>query len=41
MARGAAQDLLFRVRVTASEMRQRSEPDRATGDRIPQRAPVS
>ena len=40
-ARIAAQDLLFRVRVTASEMRQRREPDRETGDRLPRRAPVS
>ena len=34
-----AQDLLFRVRVIASEMRNRTEPGREAGDRLPQ--PIS
>ena len=34
-------DLLFRLRVIASEMRQRNQTDREAGDRIPQRLPVS
>lgn len=40
-ARIAAEDLLFRVRVTASGMRQWHQPDRETGDRIDRRAPTS
>ena len=40
-ARITAQDLLFRVRVIASEMRQRSVPDREAGDRLPRRPPSS
>ena len=40
-SRITAQDLLFRVRVTASEMRQRTRNDREAGDRIPQRLPAS
>jgi hypothetical protein len=40
-SRITAQDLLFRVRVTASEMRQRTRNDREAGDRMPQRLPAS
>jgi Putative zinc-finger len=40
-ARITAQDLLFRVRVMASEMRQRTRTDREAGDRLPQRPPIS
>jgi hypothetical protein len=40
-ARIAAQDLLFRVRVVASEMRQQTKTDRETGDRRTRQAPVS
>jgi hypothetical protein len=40
-ARITRQDLLFRVRVIASEMRQRNRPDREAGDRLPQRLPIS
>ena len=40
-ARITAQDLLFRVRVIASEMRQRTRTDREAGDRLPQRPPIS
>jgi len=36
-----AQDLLFRVRVIAAEMRNRSRTDREAGDRLPQRPPIS
>jgi len=36
-----AQDLLFRVRVIASEMRNRPRTDREAGDRLPQRPPIS
>ena len=36
-----AQDLLFRVRVVASEMRNRTRTDREAGDRPPQRPPIS
>jgi len=35
------QDLLFRVRVIASEMRHRTRTDREAGDRLPQRPPIS
>jgi anti-sigma factor RsiW len=35
------QDLLFRLRVIASEMRQRNKTDREAGDRLPQRMPTS
>ncbi len=35
------EDLLFRLRVIASEMRQRNLPDRATGDSNPRRMPRS
>ena len=35
------EDLLFRLRVIASEMRQRNMPDRATGDPNPRRMPRS
>ncbi len=38
-ARITAQDLLFRVRVIASEMRNRTQPGREAGDRLPQ--PIS
>jgi len=38
-ARITTQDLLFRVRVIASEMRNRTRPDREAGDRLPQ--PIS
>ncbi len=38
-ARITAQDLLFRVRVIATEMRQRTRTDRETGDRITRKAP--
>lgn len=38
-ARITAQDLLFRVRVIASEMRNRTRTDREAGDRLPQ--PIS
>ena len=40
-SRITAQDLLFRVRVIASEMRQRTRTDREAGDRLPQRQPIS
>ncbi len=40
-ARITAQDLLFRVRVIASEMRNRTRTDREAGDRLPQRPPIS
>lgn len=40
-ARIEARDLVFRVRVTASELRRRLEPDREPGDRGRLRAPVS
>ena len=40
-SRITAQDLLFRVRVVASEMRNRTRTDREAGDRIPQRPPIS
>ena len=40
-SRITAQDLLFRVRVIASEMRQRTRTDREAGDRRPQRQPSS
>ena len=40
-SRITTEDLLFRVRVTASEMRQRNRTDREAGDRIPQRLPTS
>ena len=40
-SRITAQDLLFRVRVTASEMRQRTQNDREAVDRIPRRLPAS
>ena len=40
-SRITAQDLLFRVRVIASEMRQRTRTDRDAGDRPPQRQPIS
>jgi anti-sigma factor RsiW len=36
-----AQDLLFRVRVIASEMRNRTLNDREAGDRLPRRPPIS
>jgi len=35
------EDLLFRVRVIASEMRQRTTTDREAGDRAKQRQPIS
>ena len=35
------EDLLFRLRVIASEMRQRNLNDRATGDQLPRRMPTS
>jgi len=35
------EDLLFRLRVIAQEMRQRNQIDRGTGDRVPQRQPTS
>ena len=41
-SRITTEDLLFRVRVIAQEMRQRMQSDRATGDRVPARKmPVS
>ena len=40
-SRIAAQDLLFRVRVISSEMRQRTRTDREDGDRQPRRLPTS
>ncbi len=40
-SRITTQDLLFRVRVIASEMRQRTRNDREAGDRRPQRLPAS
>ncbi|MFA5910283.1 MAG: zf-HC2 domain-containing protein [Vicinamibacterales bacterium] len=40
-SRITAQDLLFRVRVIASEMRNRTRSDREAGDRPPQRLPIS
>jgi anti-sigma factor RsiW len=39
-SRITSEDLLFRVRVIASVMRQRIQ-DRSTGDRVPQRMPIS
>jgi anti-sigma factor RsiW len=36
-----AQDLLFRVRVIASEMSNRTRTDREAGDRLPRRPPIS
>jgi hypothetical protein len=40
-SRITTEDLLFRLRVIASEMRQRNQLDRTTGDRRPQRMPTS
>lgn len=40
-SRITTEDLLFRVRVTASEMRQRTLNDREAGDRLPQKMPIS
>ena len=40
-ARITAHDLLFRVRVIASEMRNRTQTDREAGDRLPRRPPIS
>ncbi len=40
-SRITTQDLLFRVRVIASEMRQRNRTDREAGDRLPPRLPTS
>jgi hypothetical protein len=40
-SRITTEDLLFRLRVIASEMRQRTRADREAGDRIPQRMPTS
>jgi len=40
-SRITTEDLLFRVRVIASEMRNRTRTDREAGDRIPQRPPIS
>ena len=39
-SRITTEDLLFRLRVIASEMRQRNRTDREAGDRIPQRLPL-
>lgn len=40
-ARITTEDLIFRVRVVASEMRQQNRIDREAGDRIPRRLPAS
>ncbi len=40
-SRITTEDLLFRLRVIASEMRQRTRTDREAGDRPPQRMPTS
>ena len=40
-SRITTEDLLFRLRVIASEMRQRTISDRATGGRVQQRQPIS
>lgn len=40
-SRITTEDLLFRLRVIASEMRQRNKTDREAGDRSPQRVPAS
>jgi len=40
-SRITTEDLLFRLRVIASEMRQRTLNDRATGGRVQQRQPIS
>jgi anti-sigma factor RsiW len=40
-SRITTQDLLFRLRVIASEMRQRTRTDREAGDRLPQKMPTS
>ena len=40
-SRITTEDLLFRLRVIASEMRQRNQTDREAGDRIPPRLPTS
>ena len=40
-SRITTEDLLFRLRVIASEMRQRTKTDREAGDRLPQRPPIS
>ena len=40
-SRITTEDLLFRLRVIASEMRQRTRTDRVAGDRLPQRMPTS
>jgi anti-sigma factor RsiW len=40
-SRITTEDLLFRLRVIASEMRQRNKTDREAGDRLPQRMPTS
>ena len=40
-SRITTEDLLFRLRVIASEMRQRTRTDREAGDRLPQRMPIS
>jgi hypothetical protein len=40
-SRITTEDLLFRLRVIASEMRQRTKTDREAGDRLPQRMPTS
>lgn len=40
-SRITTEDLLFRLRVIASEMRQRTRTDREAGDRLPQRMPTS
>jgi hypothetical protein len=40
-SRITTEDLLFRLRVIASEMRQRTRNEREAGDRIPQRLPAS
>jgi hypothetical protein len=40
-SRITTEDLLFRLRVIASEMRERTRTDREAGDRLPQRMPTS
>lgn len=40
-ARITAEDLIFRVRVVASEMRQQDRTDREAGDQMPRRLPTS
>jgi hypothetical protein len=40
-SRITTEDLLFRVRVMASEMRQRAQQDRGTGDRVTKKMPIS